>query len=83
MKTGRSLSVLLVAFALLLSFSVCGFADVGGDAFIEISNAAELKEFRDNVNSAGGESYQCQAHGGYRFRRYGVDSNRKRQCPPL
>ncbi len=55
MKTGRSLSVLLVAFALLLSFSVCGFADVGGDAFIEISNAAELKEFRDNVNSAGGK----------------------------
>lgn len=55
MKTGRSLSVLLVAFALLLSFSVCGFADVGGDAFIEISNAAELKEYRDNVNNAGGK----------------------------
>ncbi len=38
MKTGRTLSVLLVAFALLLllSFSVCGFADGGGDAFISI-----------------------------------------------
>lgn len=55
MKAGRSLSVLGMAFALLLSFSVCGFADGGGDAFIEISNAAELKEFRDNVNRAGGK----------------------------
>ena len=55
MKTGRTLSVLFVAFALLSSFSVCGFADGGGDAFIEISDAAELKKFRDDVHWAGGK----------------------------
>lgn len=50
MKTGRSLSVLLVAFALLLSFSVCGFAAGEGDLLI--SDADGLRAFAKEVNDA-------------------------------
>ncbi|WP_307756063.1 hypothetical protein [uncultured Cloacibacillus sp.] len=63
MKTGRSLSVLLVAFALLLSFSVCGFAAGEGDLLISDADGlrAFAKEVNENQNSYEGKVVKLTA----------------------
>ena len=63
MKTGRTLSVLLVAFALLLSFSVCGFAAGEGDLLISDADGlwAFAKEVNENQNSYEGKVVKLTA----------------------
>ncbi|MCD8162031.1 MAG: hypothetical protein LUE09_00900 [Synergistaceae bacterium] len=63
MKAGRTLSVLLVVFALLLSFSVCGFAAGDGDLLISDADGlwAFAKEVNENQNSYEGKVVKLTA----------------------